>query len=134
MQEKIIKEMARKLAEDVRKDGGHLQAFGAWSEEFKMTSNKTETHEQLEEELKALGIETIKLYDYADLYLPYGIEETKRQVYIKYYKQILQSVYSSITQNYERMHREMEVIIHSEKSSKEKHLRAWPVIVDDETD
>ena len=59
MQEKIIKEMARKLAEDVRKDGKAMQCFGPWNQGMK--NNNTKAHTELEEELRKLKIKTIKI-------------------------------------------------------------------------
>ncbi|MFR2571188.1 MAG: hypothetical protein ACLS90_05790 [Clostridia bacterium] len=94
MQEKIIKEMARKLAEDVRKDGKAMQCFGPWNQGMK--NNNTKAHTELEEELRKLKIKTIKINDYVDLYIPCEMDDDEKHTIIEQCRKSAPSIMANI--------------------------------------
>ena len=94
--ENII-EIAETIADGIKEHGAAVQIYGSWNKGF------TEEHrKQLVEQLREKGIETIKLYDYAELYIVADLDSEKknrslqftRKVHRKLSKKQLQSTTS----------------------------------------
>ena len=122
MQNETIKDMVENIAKIVRETGECVQYFGPCNED--METDKVEAHVQLEEELKTLGIETIEIYAYANIYLPYEIEKSKRQAHIEEYKKLLPIAYNSIVRNYARVYEGIVVTANSFESLMKELLQA----------
>lgn len=74
--ENII-EIAETIAAGIKEHGSCVQLYGSWCDGF-----DEENRKKLAEQLRERGVETVKLFEYAELYLPVDMDSAEKEAII----------------------------------------------------
>ena len=127
--ESII-ELAETIADGIKEHGACVQIYGSWNKDC-----DEEFRNQLSEKLREKGVETVKLYDYADLYIPVDMDSKIKEKIIEENKEITPVVFEQTVAEFHQRKREamaMESFINGMAYAIAEVL--MEIIVDDDDD
>jgi len=100
--ENII-ELAEGIASAIKEQGACVQLYGSWNKDV-----TEEERAQLSAKLREKGIETIKLYDYAELYIMADLDSEKKEQVVEVYKESTPMAFEEAAATFFHRRREWE--------------------------